>query len=222
MKQYLSILSKTSLFAGLSEEELLSVLDCLQGRVAKYAKDAMILRTGDLVYELGIVLSGKVHIVQKDFWNNVNLLTELQAGQLFAEAYACLATTRLGVSAVALERTAVLWINVQRMMTMCDSACEFHTRLIRNLLWDLAEKNLLLTSRIEHTSKRSIREKLLSYLSEQARKAHSPEFIIPFNRQQLADYLSVDRSALSNELSKLRKEGIIAFEKNKFKLNDLS
>lgn len=222
MKQYLSILSKTSLFAGLSEEELLSVLDCLQGRVTKYAKDAMILRTGDLVYELGIVLSGKVHIVQKDFWNNANLLTELQAGQLFAEAYACLATTRLGVSVVALERTAVLWINVQRMMTMCNSACEFHTRLIRNLLWDLAEKNLLLTSRIEHTSKRSIREKLLSYLSEQERKAHSPEFIIPFNRQQLADYLSVDRSALSNELSKLRREGIIAFEKNRFKLNDLS
>lgn len=221
MKQYLPILSKTSLFAGLSEEELLSVLDCLQGRVAKYAKGAMILRTGDLVYELGIVLSGKIHIVQKDFWNNANLLTELQSGQLFAEAYACLATTRLGVSAVALERTAVLWINVQRMMTMCNSACEFHTRLIRNLLWDLAEKNLLLTSKIEHTSKRSIREKLLSYLSEQARKAHSPEFTIPFNRQQLADYLSVDRSALSNELSKLRREGIIAFEKNKFKLNNL-
>ena len=210
------------LFSGMTDDEILSILDCMNGTVKRYQKDAVILRSGDIVHNVGIVLSGNVHIVKEDFWENDNILTCLGNGQIFAEAYACLGTERLEINVIAKERTDVLFINVNKIMNVCTSACEFHSVLIRNLLWSLAEKNLVLTKRIEHTSKRSIREKLLSYLSEQSKKARSPEFEIPFNRQQLADYLSVDRSAISNELSKLRNEGLIDFEKNKFKLNELS
>lgn len=215
-------MSEITAIFRLTDDEILSILDCMNGTVKRYQKDAVILRSGDIVHNVGIVLSGNVHIVKEDFWENDNILTCLGNGQIFAEAYACLGTERLEINVIAKERTDVLFINVNKIMNVCTSACEFHSVLIRNLLWSLAEKNLVLTKRIEHTSKRSIREKLLSYLSEQSKKARSPEFEIPFNRQQLADYLSVDRSAISNELSKLRNEGLIDFEKNKFKLNELS
>ncbi|TQS83485.1 Crp/Fnr family transcriptional regulator [Candidatus Methanomassiliicoccus intestinalis] len=222
MKKYLHLIRNSPLFSGMTDDEILSILDCMNGTVKRYQKDAVILRSGDIVHNVGIVLNGNVHIVKEDFWENDNILTCLGSGQIFAEAYACLGTERLEINVIAKERTDVLFINVNKIMNVCTSSCEFHSVLIRNLLWSLAEKNLVLTKRIEHTSKRSIREKLLSYLSEQSKKARSPEFEIPFNRQQLADYLSVDRSAMSNELSKLRNEGLIDFEKNKFKLSDLS
>lgn len=222
MKKYLHLIRNSPLFSSMTDDEILSILDCMGGTVKRYQKDAVVLRSGDIVHNIGIVLTGNVHIVKEDFWGNDNIFTSLGNGQIFAEAYACLGTERLEVNVITTERTDILFVNVNKIMNVCTSACEFHSILIRNLLWSLAEKNLVLTKRIEHTSKRSIREKLLSYLSEQSKKSRSPEFEIPFNRQQLADYLSVDRSAMSNELSKLRNEGLIDFEKNKFKLNELT
>jgi len=143
MKKYLHLIRNSPLFSGMTDDEILSILDCMNGTVKRYQKDAVILRSGDIVHNVGIVLSGNVHIVKEDFWENDNILTCLGNGQIFAEAYACLGTERLEINVIAKERTDVLFINVNKIMNVCTSACEFHSVLIRNLLWSLAEKNLV-------------------------------------------------------------------------------
>ena len=132
--------------------------------------------------------------------------------------YACLDNDEILNNAVAVKQSVVLFLDVHRILTMCPSSCHFHGMLIRNLLSVIASKNKMLTQKLEYMSQRTTREKLLSYLSEQSLKAGCPSFDIPFNRQQLADFLSVDRSAMSNELCKMRDEGILLFEKNHFTL----
>ena len=165
-----------------------------------------------------MVLSGSVHIVKEDFWGNRNIVTEIGPGQIFAESYACTPGAALGVSVVAAEAAAVMFMNVRRVLTTCSSACEFHSRLLRNLLSVLAEKNLRFNDKLTHMAQRTTRQKLLSYLSAESMRLGSPEFDITFNRQQLADYLSVDRSAMSGELSKMRDEGLLDFYKSHFRL----
>ena len=132
--------------------------------------------------------------------------------------YACLGNEEIINNAVAVRQSEVLFLDINRIITMCPSGCQFHGRLIRNLLSVIATKNKILTQKLEHMSQRSTREKLLSYLSEQAQRVGKESFDIPFNRQQLADFLSVDRSAMSNELSKMRKEGLLEFDRNHFVL----
>lgn len=218
LKNYFIIMKKSSLFAGIEENEIDAMIQCLSADIKKYKKDEFIFRQGDYIRSLGMVLKGRAHIVQEDFWGNRNILTQIEPGQIFAETYACLNERELRVDVIAEEETEILFMDMQKVIGVCASACRFHSMLIRNLLNVLAGKNLMLTTKIGHVMQRSTRDKILSYLSEQSLSAHSSEFIIPFNRQELADYLSVDRSALSNELSKLSKEGIIDYKKNKFKL----
>lgn len=140
------------------------------------------------------------------------------SGELFGEVYACLGDDEILYNAVAVKQSIVIFLDISRVLTMCPSACRFHGQIIQNLLSVLASKNKILTQKLEHMSQRTTREKLLSYLSEQSLRAGSPSFEIPFNRQQLADFLSVDRSAMSNELCKMRDEGILLFDKNRFVL----
>ena len=142
---------------------------------------------------------------------------EISPGEVFGEVYAWLGS-EMHNDAVAIQPSTGLFLNTNRILTVCTSACRYHTRLIQNLLSVIASKNLFLTQKLEHMSQRSTREKLLSYLSEQAQRVGKESFDIPFNRQQLADFLSVDRSAMSNELSKMRKEGLLEFERNHFVL----
>lgn len=218
MKKYLNVIQKSSLFSGVAAPEIVSMLKCLSAVETEYEKNAFVLRFGESVSSIGLVLSGSVHVVKEDFWGNRNIVMKAVAGQLFAETYACVQDEALGVSVVAAEPTTVLFLDVRRIMTTCSSACEFHSRLIRNLLTVVAQKNLMLNNKLAHMAQRTTREKLLSYLSEESLRLGSSSFEIPFNRQQLADYLSVDRSAMSNELCKLRDEGILRFEKNSFEL----
>lgn len=218
MEEYLHIIKDSPLFAGIDEADLRSVLDCLCGTCTKYAKDEIVHRVGDVVHTIGMVLCGGVYIIKEDVWGNRNILAKIESGNYFAETYACTANKPLDVSVVAAGKTEILFLDIIKIMTVCSSTCTFHSRLIRNLLSVLAEKNLMMNRKIELMSKRSIREKLLSYLSEQALNARKPYFEIPYNRQQLADYLSVDRSALSKELSKMSGEGLLSYQRNVFKL----
>lgn len=218
MQKYLPILKKSPLFAGIGEENLLAMLSCLSAAVKEYPKDSYIFHSKDEVHSVGIVLSGNVHIVKEDYWGNLLLINQLGAGQLFGEAFTCAQIPNIPVSVVAVSAAKILFINYKKIVVTCSSACTFHNRLIQNILKSVAAKNLALTQKMEHMSCRTTREKLLSYLSEQSLHTGSSIFEIPYNRQQLADYLCVDRSAMSAELGRMRDEGMLFFHKNKFTL----
>jgi CRP-like cAMP-binding protein len=164
------------------------------------------------------VVKGRLHIVNEDYWGNRSLLTEALPGDVFAEAAVCAGSVALPVSVVAAEGTDVLQLDYRRIITTCTSACAFHTSLVENMLKILAQKNLALVEKIEHITKRTTQKKLLSYLSEVAKHTGKGEFDIPYNRQELADYLAVERSALSAELSKMQDMGLLRFQKNHFVL----
>lgn len=215
-------LSKIVLFQGISEEEAQQMMQCLQACRKSFQKGEVICRAGDRVSGVGAVLKGSVLIERDDIWGRRTLLDRVEAGQIFAETYACIPGERLMVNAVAEEETQILFVNVERMMRRCPNSCPHHERLIRNLLEICARKNLLLSRRILHTSPKTIRERLLSYFSWMAETKESREFALPFNRQQLADYLNVDRSALSNELSKMQKDGLLTVKKSRIILQDSS
>lgn len=218
MEEYLNILKQSPLFAEMEGEEICSVLQCLAARKKAYKKGSFLFHAGDAIREIGFVLEGTVTVLKEDCWGNRAILSQAGAGQLFAEVYACLPGEAAQVGALASEDACILFLNVQKMLHTCSSSCPFHTRLIQNLLSVIACKTLELTKKIEHLSKRTTREKLLSYLSAQAQAAASSQFTIPFTRQQLADYLIVDRSAMSHELCRLRDDGILLFRKNQFTL----
>jgi len=211
-------LSKTVLFRGASPSEIEAMLTCLKAEQRAYPRGAIIYHAGDSVSAVGLVLSGSASIENDDIWGNKSILDRVGPGQLFAETYACVPGEPLMTSVVATEPTEVLFLDMSRVLHLCSNACSFHGKLIRNLLTIAAQKNIGLSRRIFHTSSKSIRGRLLSYLSFQAAQHGSRTFEIPFNRQQLADYLSVDRSAMSNELSKMQREGLLQVERNRFTL----
>ncbi len=218
MKDRNIILKQTPLFQGIKENDYDFLLKCLSAREQEYKKDTYIFMTGNPVTEVGIVLSGSVNIINEDYWGNRTIISKMSVGEMFGEAFSYAEITTLPVSVVAVENTRILFINYKQILTNCASLCTFHANLIHNMVRILAYKNIALTRKIEHTSRRTTRDKLLSYLSAQAITAKRQAFDIPFNRQELADYLSVDRSAMSNELCKLRDEGVLAFHKNHFEL----
>ena len=216
MKEFLPVIRSSSLFSGISETELAAMLSCLETREERFPKDTFLLRTGDTAESIGLVLSGSVLVVQEDIWGNRNILSRTAPGQTYAAAFACAPSSVSNVSVVTETPTAVLFLNVKRLLTVCPSACAHHSRIIRNLLSDLAGKNLLLNEKLTHIAQRTTRAKLMSYLSAEAQRLGTYEFDIPFSRQQLADYLAVERSGLSLELGKMRSEGLLDFHKSHF------
>lgn len=212
------ILYQSGLFGGISEQDLELMLKCLNARTASYRKNEIIYQHGDVIQEAGIVLEGKVHLEQHDFWGNCNILSVMQAGETFGAMYACLGNEKLQADIRAESNCQILFLNLKRTMHMCQNTCTFHQKLVENLVYFISRKNLKLMEKMQHISKRSIREKVLSYLSEESQKCESSYFTIPLTRQQMADYLAVDRSALSKELAKMKQEGLIEFEKNQFRL----
>ena len=215
-------LSKTVLFRGSTPEEVRAILGCLSPLQKGFDRGSTIYHTGDVVTAIGLVLSGSVYIENNDVWGNKSILDQAGPGQVFAETYACVPGEPLMISVVAAEPTEILFLDVGKILHVCSNACSFHGNLIRNLLLISSQKNLNLSRRIFHTSSKTIRGRLLSYLSFQATFHGSREFDIPFNRQQLADYLSVDRSAMSNELSKMQRDGLLRVKRNHFSLLGMS
>ena len=203
-------MTSSPLFRDIAPADLASLLDCLDARERAYEKGAWLLRRGEWTDRLGLVLSGTVHILREDFWGSRSIVGLAGPGEIFAESYA-LAGEPLEVSVLAASDARVLFLRVETALTGCG-------QLTRNLTALLAEKNLTLTRKMRHMARRTTREKLLSYLSAQALRSGGPEFDIPMDRQQLADYLAVDRSAMSAALGKLRDEGVLTFRKNHFHL----
>ncbi len=218
MKKYFEALKSCTLFREIDEAEITAMLECLGATIKAYGKGTYIWTAESKALQVGIVLSGSVNIIKEDYWGNRTILAKAEKGEMFGEAFSCANVERLPIGVVAAENTEIMLIDCKRIITTCSSACLFHTMLIRNMMKILAEKNIMMTQKMDHMARRTTREKLLSYLSSQAIKARSNSFNIPFDRQELADYLSVDRSAMSNELSKMRDEGILSYKKNYFVL----
>ncbi len=214
MKKIFDVIQHNPLFSGIGFNDFKRMFDCIEARAVQYKKEDVILLSGDAVRFVGLILSGRVKIVKEDAEGNSTLLTELTTSQLFGEVFSCAEINHSPITVQAAEDTEVLFINYKRVIHTCSSACGFHSRLIENMLKILAQKNLMLNQKIEILSKRSIREKLLLFFDIQ--RGTAKKFTIPYNREELAQYLCVDRSALSNELSKMRKEGLIRFHKNEF------
>lgn len=218
MKKYFEVLRKCPLFNGIDDNDLLGLLGCLDAKVMSFEKKYTIFTEGSKAKYLGIVLSGSAQIVQVDYYGNRSILCGIEPSELFGEAFACAETKSIPVSVVANEPCEVLLIDCNRILHTCSNACSYHQTLIFNLMKDIATKAIMFQQKIEIISKRSTREKLLAYLNTQARKTGKRCFDIPFDRQELADYLEVERSGLSAEISKLRKEGILNSNKNSFEL----
>lgn len=218
MKKYIPVLKKTKLFAGVGDDEINSMLSCLGARLCTYKKGEYVFRQGEHISDISVLVEGNLHIQKDDYWGNRTILGQIAVGEMFGEAYVSPENSTLLNDVVATLDSAVIFFDVKRIITTCPSACRFHSIVVQNMFFAISEKNRKLVQKLGHMSKRTTREKLISYLSEEAKKQNSAIFTIPFNRQQLADFLSVDRSAMSNELCKMRDEGLIEFEKNCFKL----
>ena len=210
------LLAGTRLFQGIREHEIEAMLTCLSAEERTYGKDAYIYRAGDVTGRLGVVMEGAVNIIKDDVWGNRKIIENIGGGQIFGETYACLKGEHLMVDVQASERSRILFMDVNRILTTCSSSCDFHNRLIRSLMYVLAGKNLMLTKKMDIITPKSLRERVMVYLSQESVKQGCRTVTVPFNRQQMADYLSVDRSALSAELSRMQRDGVISYEKNRF------
>lgn len=218
MEQYLHILKKSSLFDRIEDENLLRMLTCLGARVAVFDKKCTIFAEGTPAGYIGVVLSGTVQVEQIDYYGNRSILSVATASESFAEAFACAAVESLPVTVVATELSEVMLLDCGHILHTCSNSCAFHQQLIYNLMKDLASQTLLFHRKLEITSCRTTREKLLTYLALRAREVGSTRFEIPFDRQALADYLEVDRSGLSTEIGRLKREGVINNRKRMFEL----
>ena len=218
MKKYLKILKKSQLFSGVAEDEIEAMLDCLSAELRTYQKGSYVLHQGEYLHHITVLVAGSLLIQKDDFWGNRSIVNKINVGEMFGEAYVAPGSEALLNDVIATEDSAIIFFDVHKILTTCSSACRFHAVVIQNLFYAISVKNRSLVQKLGHMSRRTTREKLLSYLSEQAKKRGTSSFEIPFNRQQLADFLSVDRSAMSNELCKLRDEGLLSFERNRFQL----
>ena len=218
MKKYIPVLKRTKLFSGVGEEDISSLLSCLGARKKEYKKGEYILREGEHIRDIFILVEGKIHIQKDDYWGNRSILSVISVGEMFGEGYAAPESGALLNDVVAVEDSSVIFFDVKRILTTCSSACRFHNMIVQNMFFAISDKNRKLVQKLGHMSGRTTRAKLISYLSEEAKRQGSSAFTVPFNRQQLADYLCVDRSAMSNELCKMRDEGMIKFEKSRFEL----
>ena len=218
MQKYLDIFSRCPLFEGIQPAEMPAMLGCIGAQLREYGRNEIIFSEGDPARQLGIVLRGSAQIIKEDYYGRRSIVASVQSGELFGESFACAQVEQLPVSVIAAERSEILLVDCRRITITCSSACSFHNRMILNLLHVVAEKNLIFNRKVEILSRRSTREKLMTYLMNQAKQQESARFTIPFDHQELADYLGVERSALSAEISKLRNEGILEANRSQFTL----
>ena len=221
MEKYLSVLMRTKLFSGVGSEDLPAMLNCLGAVKRSFRKGEYVFRSGEQIGSITVLVEGRLLIQKDDYWGNRSIVNVIEPGELFGEAYAAPDSGALRNDVLAAEDSTAIFFDIHRVLTVCPSACRFHTLTVQNLFYAISEKNRKLVSKLDITAKRTTREKLLSYLSEEAKRQNSAAFEIPFNRQQLADFLSVDRSAMSAELCKLRDAGLLSFERSRFTLHEI-
>lgn len=218
MKKYFQLLRQCPLFQGVADDNLRVMLDCLGARAVPFRKRETIMAEGQPARYIGIILTGSAQIIQVDYFGNRSIIADIRPSELFGESFACADVKSIPVDVVAAEDSEVLLIDCLRITHSCSSACEFHQQLIYNLLKIVATKNLAFHQKTEITSRRTTQEKLMAYLLLQAKKNNSTFFEIPYNRQELADYLGVERSGLSVSISRLCRQGVIKADKKKFRI----
>jgi CRP-like cAMP-binding protein len=216
MRKVFETIKSNPLFNGIAFSDFGRMLSCLSAKTVYHQKGDIILMSGDSVNFVGLILSGSVKIIKEDINGYITILTELTVPEIFGEVFACAGIAQSPVTILAAEDVEILFIDYQKIITSCSAACPFHARLIKNMLKLVAKKNLMLNQKIEILSKRTTREKLLCFFDMQ--RVAATKFTIPFNREELAHYLCVDRSAMSNELCKMRDEGLIKFQKSTFEI----
>ena len=219
-KEY-SLLSASPLFSGIAPEDFPGMLSCLHAFTRKFPRNSPILPAGTPARSIGILLEGTAHIIVSDVFGNQTIVNALEPPDIFGEAFCCAGSAVLPVSVLAAADSKVLFLDYQKILSG-TAPCPFHSILIENMIRVLAQKNILLNQKLRFLSRRSTREKLLAYLSAAAQQSGSLDFTIPFDRQGLADYLCLDRSAMSAELSRMQKDGLITYRKNRFRLNPSS
>lgn len=218
MEKYDSVLRNNALFEGIEKTQLPTILKCLNAQMKKFGKDEFICQEGDKAGFIGIVLEGRIQIFHDDYDGNRNLTASLDAGAMFAEAFACAKVPFMPVDILSYTDSVILFIDVNQILNHTGESCHFHEQITGNLLKIMARKNMLINQKLNYISHKTTAEKLMAFLNDQAKLHHSPEFTIPYDRQSLADYLGVERSAMSAELSKLQKKGVLITKKNYFKL----
>lgn len=211
---------QAKIFKYINEREIEALLKCIDNHRKTFDRGQLIFGEGEPTAYMGLVIAGSVVIERSDFWGNNTVIGIVKAGDVFAETYAILPDEPLMINVYANEPCEILFLKARDLFKTCDRACNFHQQLIINLIQLASRKNLNLSRKVLHTGPKTIRARLLSFFSQWVKKEKSLSFTISYNRQQMADYLSVDRSAMSNELSKMQREGIIRFKKNKFKIID--
>lgn len=219
MNKYYNQIKNSPVFYGMNDEELQGLLECFNARVRKYEEGEMIIRQGDIIKNIYLILKGAVNIEKDTYWGRRMIISQLTENNNIALAFVASKNIESNIDAIAVEDSELLILNYEKCTSICQNACTRHKVLINNLFEILSKENIELIQKIENISQKTIREKLLTYLSNEAKKNRNSSFEIPFNRQDLADYLNIDRSAMSFELSKLQKEGLISYNKNKFMLS---
>lgn len=215
MKEYYETLMKTGLFDDIKVADLEAMLKCLGTEIKTVGKGEIILLSGNKPEYVGIVLSGQLHVIREDYDGNRSLLTAIMPGGIFAEALCCAGVLESPVTVIADTDSVSMLLRFSRILHICPNSCTFHTKLIENMLGLIARKNLMLQSRMEIVGMKSVRAKVTRYLESFTPKPGS-EFTIPFNREEMADFLCVERSALSHELARMKQEGLIEYRKNRF------
>ena len=218
MKDYINQISDLPLFTGIKEKDFKPMLACLGSYTREYQKGEIIFLASQAIKCVGIILQGSVHMIKEDIWGGRTVLAYMKQGELFGETFACGAIPIAAVTFYASSSCQILFMPFHKILHACDMSCVFHHRLIENMVSLIASKNVQLMQKIEVTSKKTLREKILAYLSLQAQRCHSDSFELPLGRLELAAYLCADRSALSRELKNMKEEGLIAYNKNTFHL----
>ena len=219
MQEYLSLFRQSLLFERIDEEGLIKTLNCLNAQIIPCEKGKVIFHQGDAPRAFGVVLRGSIHVIHTDFSGNHSVMWTIGQGELFGETYASAGVEAFPYSFVAAEDSLVMILDYLRVITGCrNNGCLAHSYMVTNLIKSVGRKNMLLTQKLEILTQRTTRDKLLTYLTECRKKAGTQRFFIPFGRQGLADYLSVERSAMSAELSRMKKDGLIDFRKNEFEI----
>ena len=218
MQRYYNQIKNSPVFFGMSEDELKAILECFNARLKSYDDGEIIIRQGDMIKDIYLVLEGAVNIEKDSYWGRRIIVTQIGINENIALAFVASKNIESSIDAVSVGKTKLLLLGYEKCTSMCQNACTKHKLLINNLFEILSKENIELLQKIENISQKTIREKLLTYLSNEARRNKSYAFEIPFNRQDLADYLNIDRSAMSFEISKMQKDGLIKVDKNKFTL----
>jgi len=218
LKENLKTLKMSSLFQGVDDNDLEAMLSCLGATERKYRKNDVILLAGTRVTSVGILIEGNAQITRDDAEGNHAILSDLEKADLFAEAYVAAGSMEVPITVIATSDCRIVWIPFNKIVGICSNACGFHRTLVQNMMRVIAVKNIWMNEKMRILSCKTTKEKLITYLSDYSERVGKNKFKIPFSRNELADFLSVDRSAMSRELSKLRDEGYLNYHKNEFEL----